>query len=471
MSFIRRGDAMEVDSNDILEWSISDLAQTIQKKQVSPLEIIKLLLEEINQKDKLFNAYINVMEEEAINRAMECESSLQNGGYIGPLHGIPIVVKDNISVKGVECTAGSEIYKDFKAEYDATLIRKLKSAGAIIIGKSNMSEFAIGGTGDRSYFGATRNPHDVTKITGGSSSGSAASVAANLAYGGIGSDTGGSIRIPSSCCGIVGMKPTFGSISRSGIMALSPSLDDFGPMTKTVKDNALLLNALVDYDPKDKFSIQRTKEDFTENLDSTVKNMTVGIPSDFYFDLLQPEVRESMEESINMLINNGIRVKSVQIEMANELLMAYRTIQEAEAFHTLETTISTNRHMMGEETVCSLAIGEQISRDDYNYALQIRNKAKMKWYDLFKRVDVILTPTIPVLPINIDSRDLMIEGKQTSIEIFNRLTGSMNATGFPAMTVPGISKQDLPVGIQLIGAPLEEKLLYQLAAYIEAELT
>ncbi|MEH7342556.1 amidase [Bacillus sp. JJ1532] len=458
---------MKVKSNDVLTWSLADLANGIEKREISPVEVTKLIFESIAEKDKVLNSYITVMEDRAMNDAMEAETAIQKGNYKGPLHGIPIAVKDNVYVKGVRNTVGSKIYKDFVPTVDAELINKLNSAGVIIIGKTNMHEFAFGASGDRSYFGPSRNPHNHEKITGGSSSGSGAAVAGNIAFGAIGSDTGGSIRIPSSCCGLVGMKPTYGSVSKYGTAGLASSLDHFGPMTRTVKDNAILLNSLVGFDAKDPYSIYRKEEDFTEELGKSVKDLTIGIPSSYYFDILQPEVQESINETIGDLKKYGVQMKPVIIDHLDELYPATSLIMASEAFSIFERELKEHPDKIEEEVKSRLLEGDDIKASEYLNAIKVKYRTIDSLMEAFKQVDIIFTPTLCVLPTDINQRELIIDGVKTTTRILNRLTNPMNTTGFPAISVPGISKKGLPVGLQLIGHPLSEKKLYRFAAFIE----
>ena len=454
-------------SNDISGWSLSDLANAIESKEVSPVEVTKLLLARIDSNDKELNSYITLMEDRALKDAIDAENEIMSGNYKGPLHGVPIAVKDNVYIKGVKNTAASEIYKDFIPDEDAELAAKLQNAGAIIIGKTNMHEFAYGGTGDRSYFGAPRNPHNLAKITGGSSSGSGAAVAGHMAYGAIGSDTGGSIRIPASCCGIVGMKPTFGSVSKYGTVALAMSLDHFGPMTKTVKDNAIMLNALVGYDSRDPFSINRKQEDFTEEIGKSVKELTIGIPSNYFFDILQSEVRESINETIEDLRAQGINLKTVTVDLMDELMNATRVIMSSEAYSAFEKEYKEHPEKIEGEVKSRIMEGMDIKASEYLQAIKTKHKAMAALNDVFRNVDILLVPTLCILPTDIDQREVEIDGKMTPTRILNRLTNPNNTTGFPAISVPGKPKNGLPVGVQLIGAPLSEKKLYRFASFIE----
>src|SRR5699024_5812838 len=301
------------EENNILKWNITTIAAAIEKKLVSPVELTKMTIEEIAKRNGKLNAYITVTEEIAMKEALAAEKAIQKGYLKGPLHGIPIAIKDNIAIQNVNNTLGSEIYKDFISNKDADVIKMLRNAGAIIVGKTNMQEFAAGTTGVSSYFGATRNLYDISKMAGGSSSGSGSAVSSYLAYGAIGSDTGGSIRIPSSFCGIVGMKPTFGLVSKHGVFPLSKTMDHIGPMTRSVKDNAIMLNALAHYDDKRRYSVKRVREDFTQQIGKTITGLTIGIPSNYFYEVLQSDVRQSMNDIITLLDKYGVKFIPVEL--------------------------------------------------------------------------------------------------------------------------------------------------------------
>lgn len=459
---------MKTTWDDVLTWNLTELANSIGAKEISPVEITRLLLEKIYESDRKFNSYITVMEESAIASAKEAETEILLGNIKGPLHGVPVAVKDNVFVKGIKNTSGSAVYKDYVPTEDAELVRRLTDSGAVIIGKTNMHEFAAGGTGDRSYFGPSRNPLDPTKITGGSSSGSAAAVAGHLAYAAIGSDTVGSIRIPSACCGLVGMKPTFGSISRYGTVPLSPSMDHFGPITKTVGDNALVLDALIGYDTKDTRSAYHEKENDLEPILQPAKELCIGIPDDFCDDMLQNEVRESFYETIDILKQHGIKVKMLKIDVLDELQNVHPTILGPEMFSSFEDDVKNRAHRIDEEVLSFLTWGTDVKASTYIQALKKRRSAVKSFHHIFNQVDLILTPTISILPTRINQRKMIIEGVETRIDhILGRLTFLANITGFPAISVPGIPKNDLPVGLQFIGPPYSERTLYLFSSLIE----
>lgn len=384
------------------------------------------------------------------------------------MHGIPISIKDNIHVKNLRSTAGSSLFKEFKPDVDATVVEKLRSAGAIIIGKNNMHELAYGTQGNCSYFGSVKNPRDQTKSAGGSSSGSGAAVASNTAFGSIGTDTGGSIRIPSSFCGVVGIKPTYGLVSKKGTIPLSYSLDHVGPITRTVKDNAILLNAIAGYDAQDKSSVDQTHDDFTENIGRSVKNLTVGLPVSYHFDTLQSPIRRSIEQTINDCEKLGINVKEVRVNALNDLAAAYKVIIATESLSVYEGDLRYRPKKINAEIRGRLIEGVDIAAIDYLRALKIREFAIRELMDVFSGIDVLLTPSVSILPPEIDQSFVEINGENISTEIMIHQSRLMNVTGFPALSVPGIEQDNMPVGVQLIGQPFSERKLYQLAYAIES---
>jgi aspartyl-tRNA(Asn)/glutamyl-tRNA(Gln) amidotransferase subunit A len=270
--------------------TLTDLAGAFRERRLSPIEVVETLLGRIEAEDKVLNAFITVTGERALEEAGRAEREILAGRYRGPLHGVPVGLKDLIYTEGVRTTMGSAFFEDYVPDHSATVAAKLEEAGAVLVGKTNTHEFAYGPTGDRSHFGPTRNPHDTARISGGSSGGSAVAVAANLLYASLGSDTGGSVRIPAALCGVVGMKPTFGCLSKRGVFPLSWTLDHLGPLTRTVEDNVLFLNVLASYDPEDPYSASRPAEDFARELRRGVRGGAIGVPHDFYFEHLEDEV-------------------------------------------------------------------------------------------------------------------------------------------------------------------------------------
>ncbi|WP_191567274.1 amidase [Metabacillus idriensis] len=455
-------------SNDVLKWSLSEVSQAIGQKEISPVEVTKATIEQIHKTNPELNAFITVMEESATKKARDAEQDIQNGNYKGALHGVPIGLKDIIYTKGTLTTFGAEKYKDFLPDYNAEIVTRLENAGSIIVGKLNLHQFAIGTTGDRSYFGPTKNPINRAKITGGSSAGSATAVSANLCYGSIGSDTGGSIRIPASICGIVGMKPTFGRVSKHGALAVSWTLDHLGPMTRTVKDNAIMLNYISGYDPKDAYSVKSKDEDFTRNIGNGIKDMTIGIPTSYYFDIIQPEVMRIFKDNVDKLEEQGARIVEVHLPYMNELLTAQQVIISSEMYAALENELKENPELIDDEVRSRIIAGMLTTASDYIQMTRVKHLATDMFSKVLKEVDLIITPTLCALPSDIDQREIDIDGLKEHPKILARLTGPTNTVGFPSISVPGgNSSEGLPVGIQFIGAPFDEKTLYQVAYVLE----
>ena len=456
------------EENNILKWNITTIAAAIEKKLVSPVELTKMTIEEIAKRNGKLNAYITVTEEIAMKEALAAEKAIQKGYLKGPLHGIPIAIKDNIAIQNVNNTLGSEIYKDFISNKDADVIKMLRNAGAIIVGKTNMQEFAAGTTGVSSYFGATRNLYDISKMAGGSSSGSGSAVSSYLAYGAIGSDTGGSIRIPSSFCGIVGMKPTFGLVSKHGVFPLSKTMDHIGPMTRSVKDNAIMLNALAHYDDKRRYSVKRVREDFTQQIGKTITGLTIGIPSNYFYEVLQSDVRQSMNDIITLLDKYGVKFIPVELKYADQLSSIYTTIAGWESLPVFKKDLQKHPEKIQSDVRSRLMGAYNINKSDYLHSQKTKCWFVEDLKSIFKQVDVILTPTTPVLPAFINQEYIDIENKRIPLaSILGKLTSPFNVVGFPSLSMPAPLKNGLPVGIQLVGEPFSEKKLYRFADFIE----
>ncbi|HHY65670.1 MAG TPA: amidase [Alicyclobacillus sp.] len=456
-----------------LQWDLLTLSAAIKRKELSPVEVTQQLLQRIDAINAKLNAYITVFYEDALQAAVQTEKEMAVGHWKGPLHGIPIALKDVIYTKNARTTMGSEIYKDFVPDYDAGVVEKLKQAGAIIIGKLNTHQFAYGSTGDRSYFGAVKNPYDLTKITGGSSSGSGAAVAAALCYGALGTDTGGSIRIPATCCGIVGMKPTFGRVSKYGVYPLSWTMDHVGPMTRTVLDNAVLLNVLSGYDERDPYSERTKDEDFTRLIGQSIQGTVIGVPSSYYYDNLDPEVDTKVRNAVEIFKSLGARVRVIDVTNLETIFMAQRLTLSSEAFAVHKDTLEKFPEQYDREVKERLLRAERIKAHEYVLAQQQRHKAKHAFLRALSDVDVIVTPTLPILPPNIEQREIkMKDNTEPVLSTLVRLTSPTNFNGFPSLSIPcGFSESGLPIGLQLIGRPWDEANLYRFAYAFEREVS
>jgi aspartyl-tRNA(Asn)/glutamyl-tRNA(Gln) amidotransferase subunit A len=462
--------AQRVDQ-DVLQSSLLKLSGLIKKRQISPMEVTRKLLERIEALNPKLNAYITVVHEKAMESALQAEKEIAAGNWKGPLHGIPIGLKDLIYTKEIKTTMGSAIYKDHIPGYDAAVVEKLKQAGAIIIGKLNTHQFAYGPTGDRSFFGAVKNPYNLSKIPGGSSSGSGASVAASMCFAALGTDTGGSIRIPSACCGIVGMKPTFGRVSKYGVFPLSWTLDHVGAMTKTVQDNAILLNVLSGYDERDPYSVKVKDEDFTRLLHQGVIGSIIGIPSTFYFENVDSEVEKQVRQAVEVFRSLGAEIRIIEIPHLKQISLAQQITIESEAYAVHEEILRNHSKQYDEEVKTRLLKGLSTKAYEYVQAQQVKQLAITEFNHALKEVEMILTPTLPILPTDIGQREINIHGYQEQVRTaLMRFTKPTNLNGFPSLSIPcGFSNSGLPIGLQLIGRPYDEANLYRFAYAFEQE--
>ncbi len=449
--------------------SLAGLSRELLARRLSPVEVVRALLERIEVDET--NAFVTVTAEQALERASWAEGEILAGHYKGPLHGVPVALKDLIYTRGVRTTMGSALYAGHVPGHSATVARKLEEAGSILIGKTNTHEFAYGPTGDRSHFGPTKNPHDARRITGGSSGGSGAAVAANLCYGALGSDTGGSIRIPASLCGTVGMKPTFGRVSKSGVFPLSWTLDHVGPISSTVEDNALMLNALAGHDPEDPYSVDLPEEDFTRDLRRGVKGARIGIPRDFYFEHVDEDVEARVREATETFASLGAQVREVEIPNLWDTLHAQRLILGAEAYAVHEERLEKELESFGEEVRERLMDGERPKAYRYANARRRGVLATDEFDRALHGVDVLLTPTLPMAAPEIGQREVSIGDYEESVRsALTRFTGPTDLTGHPSLSIPGgITSSGLPVGLQLVGRRFDETTLYRFGhAYEEA---
>lgn len=456
-------------TEDFLSFDITSLSKAIQEKKVSSVEVTKKVLEEISSRNSELNAYITVTSEEAIKQASKADKEIMEGINKGPLHGVPIALKDNILTKGIKTTIGSEIYKDNIPEYNATVVEKLVDAGAVILGKLNTHQFAYGTTGDRSYFGPMRNPFNPTKIVGGSSGGSAAAVATSLSFASLGTDTGGSIRIPASFAGIVGMKPTFGRVSKHGVYPLCWTLDHIGPMTKTVRDNAIMLEVLAGYDEKDPYSVKKGNVNFTAYLNVDIKGKVIGIPSGNFFTAIDEEINESYCDAIKVFKDLGATIVEIELPDMEKMTEEFWMILKSEAYAFHKKRLEEYPEQWDEEVKGRLLTGLDSNASDLINALHYKEIVIRKFHKIFKSVDVILTPTVPILPTNIEQREVCVNGENVHVsKLLNRFTGPTNLTGLPSLSIPsGVSNTGLPIGIQIISNLFEEGTIYSLASAFE----
>ena len=449
--------------------SLAGVFRELLARRLSPVEVVRALLERIEADET--NSFITVTAQRALEEASLAEREILAGRHRGPLHGVPVALKDIIYTRGVRTTMGSALYAGHVPDHSATVARKLEEAGSVLIGKTNTHELAYGPTGDRSYFGPTLNPHDARRITGGSSGGSGAAVAAMLCYGALGSDTGGSIRIPAALCGIVGMKPTFGRVSKSGVFPLCWSLDHVGPITSTVEDNALMLNVLAGHDQEDHYSVDRPAEDFTRHLRRGLHGGGIGLPRSFYFDHVDEEVGARVLEAVEVFRSLGARVREVQIPNLIDTLHAHRLILGAEAYAVHEESLENEPETFDEEVGERLMDGARPRAYRYAKARRRGVLATDEFDHALHGVDALLTPTLPITATNIGQREVSIGDYEESVRsALTRFTGPTNLTGHPSLSIPcGTTASGLPVGLQLIGRHFDEATLYCFGhAYEEA---
>ena len=453
--------------------NIMDIHQSIKNREKTPLDLVNETLTKINAENSKYHVFITVSEKEAIESAKRLEQELVEGKIRGPLHGIPIAIKDLIYTDGIKTTMGSKMYEHFIPSFDATVIEKLKQAGAIIIGKVNTHEFAYGPTGDRSYFGPCKNPYHVDKMSGGSSSGSAVAVATNMVSASIGTDTGGSIRIPSSACGVIGMKPTFGQVSKKGSFPLAYTLDHLGPLTNNMLDNALLLNIIAGYDSEDPYSLNINEStDYTRLIGEDVKDMTIGIATNDFFTDVNEEIKATLDKVIEIFTQLQTNRKEITVPGIEEIAEAQAITIKAEAAAVHADSLESYRGEVDDEVYERLLASLEVKGYEYVQAQTKRERLVENLNKIFDDVDALLVPTLPVLPPNIDQRDVSINDTTvTTQHALLKLTAPFNYTGNPALSIPcGMSKEGLPIGLQLIGRHHDEEILYQLGAALESAL-
>jgi aspartyl-tRNA(Asn)/glutamyl-tRNA(Gln) amidotransferase subunit A len=438
--------------------SLQQVSELVRKKSASPVELTEECLKRIEKLNPVLNAYITVMGEQALAQARELEAERQSGKWRGPLHGIPIGLKDLIDTAGVRTTAASAIFANRVPNEDAEVVRRLKAAGAILIGKLNMHEFAYGATSVPSHYGPVHNPWKLDRIAGGSSGGSGAAVAAELCYGALGSDTGGSIRQPSAYCGIVGLKPTYGRVSTRGVIPLSWSLDHIGPMCRTVADAALLLGAIAGYDPLEATSIDAPVPDYTHALRTKVSGFRLGIPRAIFFDQLDPEIATAVDKVIEVLGKLTAGARDVQLPAYENLPVL---AAEAYAYHL--PYFSKTPDLYQPLTRARIESGAKISAAAYIQGRRELNRLRRAVQETFTTSDLLITPTTPVPPATIDEAKLDVP-PVGNVPSSLRNTSPFDIYGLPTISIPcGFTSAGLPIGIQISGPHLGESQVLALA--------
>ena len=453
-------------NTDLCFLTLHELASRIQSNDVSPVEVAEAILERIERLNPRLNAYITVMADQALADARAAEGEIAAGRYRGPLHGVPIGVKDLCATKGVRTTAGSKILADWVPDEDATVIRKLRQAGAVIVGKTHMHEYAFGPTGLNPHYGPARNPWDLERITGGSSSGSGAAVAAGLCFAALGSDTGGSVRIPASLCGIVGLKATYGRVSLEGVVPLASSLDHVGPMARTARDCALVLTAIAGFEPDDPTSADAPVEDWAAALDGGLAGLRIGVPAAFAYDSVEPDVATLVCDAIATLERLGAEVKQIELPDLREygVNLGLVLLGEAAAYH--QANMEQRPQDYGDVVRARIQFGLEQKAAGYVRAARFRDEVRRTADEaLFSDVDLLAMPTTlgTAVPIASVARD-------DPTPSLTRLTGAFDLTGQPAISVPcGLTDQGLPVGLQLVGRRFDERTVLRAAHAFERE--
>ena len=464
--------------------SIRDVSELIKRKEVSPVELTHSILDRIEDVDSKIHAYITILRGEALKAANEAEKEISSGTYLGALHGVPISVKDIFVMKGIRTTCGSKILENFVSPYDAMVVEKLKHAGAIIVGKNNMDEFAMGSSTENSYFGPTRNPWDLERVPGGSSGGSAAATSASICFASVGTDTGGSIRQPAALCGTVGVKPTYGRVSRFGMIAFASSLDQGGPLTKTVKDAALMLNVIAGGDARDSTSVHIPVPDYARQLDGEIKGIRIGVPKEYFLKGIDVEVEEAVKNAIRLIEDLGCPVEEISLPHTKYAVSTYYLIAPSEASSNLarydgvrygfrfpdssslrEMYHRTRAEGFGAEVKRRIMIGTYALSAGYYDAYylkaqRVRTLIKRDFEEAFKKVDIIITPTSSEAAFKIGEKT----DDPLKMYLSDIFTIPCNLAGLPGISIPcGFTSGGLPIGLQILGKPFDEETLLRVA--------
>jgi aspartyl-tRNA(Asn)/glutamyl-tRNA(Gln) amidotransferase subunit A len=446
--------------------TITDIAPRLRRHEISPVELTRRCLQRIEQLDPVLNAFITVTAESALADARVAEDEILRGEWRGPLHGVPIALKDLIETAGVLTTAASGLYEDRVPTEDAEVVRRLRRAGAVILGKNNLHEFAYGGSSLVSFFGDVHNPRNRSHIAGGSSGGSAAAVAAGLCHASIGTDTAGSIRLPAALCGCVGLKPTYGRVSARGVIPLSWSLDHVGPLAASVSDAALVLQAIAGYDALDISSADVAVEDYVSSLHDNVKNLRVGVPRAHFFDDLDDEVSAAVETALGVIRGLVGEVREVGLDVPTD-----RVVQLAESYAYHAENVARAPELYQPETLRRIRTGEGISAAEYIRRRRELDEARRRAEDVFVDVDLLITPTTPIPAPTITDLKKDPEALRPAELRLLRNTRPFNVWGLPAISLPcGLTKAGLPIGLQIAGARWREEMVLRLAwAYEETD--
>jgi aspartyl-tRNA(Asn)/glutamyl-tRNA(Gln) amidotransferase subunit A len=474
--------------NNLNQLTIKEASEKLKNGEITSVELTEACLKVIDEKNSDINAFITVTRVEAMESAKASDERRKDGGILSEIDGVPIAVKDNMCTEGVKTTAGSKILENFIAPYDANVIAKLKNAGAVILGKTNLDEFAMGSSTENSAFGPTKNPVDTERVPGGSSGGSAAAVAADMTIGALGSDTGGSIRQPASFCGIVGFKPTYGAVSRYGLLAMASSLDQIGPITKTVEDAEILFKIIAGYDEKDSTSLSEELRSKNQEL----RDIKIGIPKEYFQEGLDPEVKKVIELAIEKLKSQGAEIIEISLPNSSFALSCYYIIMpvevasntsrydgikygyseilnpKSEIRNLLDVYLKSRSKGFGNEVKRRIILGTYTSSAGYidqyyNQAQKVRSLVKKDFDQAFEKVDVILGPVSPTTAFKIGEKS----DDPLNMYLSDIYTISVNLAGLPALSLPTGEANGLPVGLQIIGPRMSDLEILQLGKAIE----
>jgi aspartyl-tRNA(Asn)/glutamyl-tRNA(Gln) amidotransferase subunit A len=458
----------------LAELTLADASDAVRSMRVSPLDLTRNCLARIERFNGTLNAFITVTSESALAEAGAAEAEIQRGDWKGPLHGIPIALKDLVDTAGVRTTGASNVFRDRIPAEDAEIVRRLKAAGAVLLGKLNLHEFAFGATSVVSCFGAVRNPWNPDYIAGGSSGGAGAAVAAGLCLGAVGTDTGGSIREPASFCGIVGLKPTYGRVSTRGVIPLSPSLDHVGPMTGTAKDAALMLQVLAGYDPEDATSSDAPVADYVATIDQPTSSLRLGIPRALFYDVLHPEIQAAMDAALDVLRTLTASQREVGPLATSDdyasVLDPYRFVISAESHAYHREHVDRTPDLYDANTLRRVRAGAKVDTATYDQARRQLDAIRFDAAGAFVAVDLMVTPTSPVPPLTIRSLQADPRAQAAQEALMLRNTRVFNVLGLPTVSVPcGFTCEGLPIGMQITGPLWSEAAVLRLAhAYEQA---
>jgi len=472
---------------DIKDLTITECSQLLVKGELTSTELTEAFIKQAKELNPKINAFITLLEEDAVLSAKEADKALRNG-IKKELLGVPLAIKDNICTKGVKTTCASKILHNFIPPYDATVVEKLKAEGVVVLGKTNMDEFAMGSSNETSFFGPVRNPHDIERIPGGSSGGSAACVAASMSPAALGSDTGGSIRQPASLCGVIGVKPTYGRVSRYGLIAFGSSLDQIGPITKCVKDAALILEKIAGRDERDSTSLKAAVPAYSQLLSKDIKDLVLGVPKEYFVEGMDNEVSAKIKEAIEILKSLGAKIKEISLPHSAYGIAVYYLIATAEASSNLarfdgvkygfraenvkdlrEMYIKTKKEGFGEEVKRRIMLGTFSLASGYydayyKKASKVRTLIKKDFEEAFKEVNAIVCPTSPETAFKLGEKS----DDPIKMYLSDIFTININLAGVPAISVPcGVDSKKLPIGLQIIGNYLDEQTILNVAYAFE----